>query len=275
MPHTPGPAPQESSIGQIFRILSIPCSAPPSLWVQTAIPELLRGFYSILQPDLKEQYHRTFGQSLVCSLKQEIAEAREAEGKSATKATRFLFTAAEWADMTFWYAFLASIAVEGIADWTSQVYKIEGCIPDPNRNSNTGRDPIGAVFDRGNWDNNAFVWRTDNPDDPEIDPQLVLEPGQRGVLAVHTSGEDLAGISVPLSLRIQNTTTGTIYEEFTPSVVHDGKFEPSQIFRRVKNTSSFEQKWQIRGTCFDELPDGECFPSQGGMCTVHKWNAGH
>lgn len=187
-----------------------PCAESPLLGVSLAFPAILKAAWSIIEPDFKEAYHKVVGQSIYHDIKQSIREAREVDSVVPEKALRAIFKFADVADMATWYAFLGSVAEDGMYEWTSQMLKMNGC---NGSHRGTVLSPwCGGIIVKGIWS--------------ELD--IVISDGHGGsfvgfsggrVRRGHTSNfvfyctpEDLDGKTPDISTRVIIPQTGEILD---------------------------------------------------------------
>src|SRR5690242_2197518 len=138
---------EKSEIGAIKRLLFNPCDAPPSLYVETFLPAALEAFWQIAFPDFKEAFHKISGKSLVCTAKEGLRDALVDAGVEPGRATRFLFRALEWADLSVWYLFLADVAAQGLFNWSTQIWRMSGCKNNRDPRSGPGDRYVSAIGD--------------------------------------------------------------------------------------------------------------------------------
>jgi hypothetical protein len=165
-----------SDVGAILRFISLPCASDPMLYVEAAVPALLKAFWEIASPDPKEVYHKVWGQSFVCSLKQTMVEAREFAGQEPAFYERALFSIAEIVDMAIWYLFLADVGEDALINWGSQIIQLSGCF-DHTHKIKSGPMWLGGIYDAtGPWAISCSV-----VDGSDIVPMAVtIPPGRSG-----------------------------------------------------------------------------------------------
>lgn len=164
------PSKVDKIVGNLEKIFFEPCSTPPTLWVTTGFPALLRAFITIIEPDPKEAYHELLGHSLYHDIKQSIREAHE-EGSLVTDGFRNLvFGLADIVDMSVWYLFLASVGEDFLANWTSQVMRLANCTESKK----------GTIL--GGWVGSSCGW------DTWADTECVVSDGAGGTQVATTNG---------------------------------------------------------------------------------------
>lgn len=257
-------------VGGLTKLYHVPCSVPPSLWLETSIPAIVNAVWTVLSPDLKEAYHIAVGQSLVCSLKSEIREATELGGGELGEATRFLFRAAEWADLAVWWLFLASVGADGFLDWTSMAYELAGCTgPSGAQDSD---NPQGGTTDNTDIENaNGFSWLTNDPFKPAFAMNVFVEPNQSYGLFWSCSGQDVAGNRIPMTVITYELGTGIIIDNYQTQRGKDGKIPPAIAMARGRNNPNEAQiigvlAWGNEATSHHEVfplkpAAAHCFPA--------------
>lgn len=113
-------------IGAVIRLWQMNCLPSPWLLLAFIGPALLKALFSLLPTDNKGSYHFATGESWVCTTKRVMRNAGSADPylqgvKSAA------FEMLELADKTSWYLYIASVAAEFFANWTSGLFKYGPC----------------------------------------------------------------------------------------------------------------------------------------------------
>lgn len=153
------------------------------LWVECAGPALLRAIASIAEPDVKEIYHEFIGKSVVKTAEIELQAAEELAPGYFGKFNRFAIPIARFADMAVWYLFLAGITEEFLADWTTQVWKMSGCIPDPKTTIYEFTGPFFGYIVNEEWQT-CGEWTQVLPYElAPVPPRLYVPPGASASLA--------------------------------------------------------------------------------------------
>lgn len=241
---------EERSIANaITNILFAPCDTPPSLWVATALPAAIEAMWSILSPDPKEMYHMLAGQSLKHTLQEEIEAAHTEKSVFSEGALKKLFKVAEWADMTVWYAFLASVAESGMLNWTTQVSKLSGC-----QNTTKGHIEsswVSSASEANEWTSPPFVF-TDGHGGSYVGQAAVEVPKNKsGIIAVHTTAMAGDGQPVAADTRIIDADDGTVFDVgWGAEVTKDGIVETGRTMTFAQfppdSSRSHYYMWQTR-----------------------------
>lgn len=184
----------------IKRILYLPCDTPPSLWVEAGLPAVIKAIYSIASPDIKEAFHKVVGKSMVCSLKQEINVARQADSAIPEAVKRAVFKVAEWADMLVWYGFLASVALDGMLDWTSQILKFSAC--NGLKAGHIIQGWVDAPISTTDWGETDVVLSTGDGGTIVKPTGVMLKFGETGAVAVHAGCYGESGERLPMQTRV-------------------------------------------------------------------------
>lgn len=224
------------SSGRLARIIVAPCSVPTVVWVESAFPALLKAIYSYESPDPKHVYHMVAGHSLICSLKQEIRNAREAAGAEEGEGLRFLFKLAETVDKAIWWLFLAGLGVDAFIDWTSMAYELAGCRgPD---GSNSSDNPFGGIPDVTHaGDGNGLQWLTGNPETPSFGASVGVRPGHSFTLIWLCNGKDIHSKPAPITAEFRNETIGTVLDQHT-GVLKGDHYEATTVAWQARNENN-------------------------------------
>lgn len=190
-------------VDNITNLLFAPCDDPPSLWVTTGVPALLKAFTTILTPDFKEGYHKLVGQSLYHDWKQSIKDAHEEESVIGDGFRNFVFGMADKVDMASWYMFLAGVAEDGLLDWTSQVYKMANCVGD--RRGHIKGTWICSATVCGQWVGTECVISGGSGGDYVGTTGLIVEKDHNAIIAVHSNPTTWEGTPVAEETRIYDS----------------------------------------------------------------------
>ena len=128
-----------------------PCSPSPYVFLKATFHALGKLGWTLLEPTPKEVIHQSLRKSWLKALKVELKEVEYLEPVGLLKVQEGVLSCFEVFDMAIWYAFLASITNDALADWTSQVYRLEGCKGDPNQLEGYSEHPVAGSFQQGDW----------------------------------------------------------------------------------------------------------------------------
>jgi hypothetical protein len=254
-------------VGALTRIFWIPCSAPASLWIEAAGPALIKAIYSVAEPDLKETYHQTVGQSLVCSIKQSITEAIEDAGGETTASDRFVFKVSEVVDEAIWTMFLAAIGADALIDWTSMVYRLQGCTNVKKWASSS--DPIGGTSGSGQGTSaNGLAWVTSDPSNPRITPNVEVLGNRKWFIAWGCGLADVGGVPVGCTSVLLNSSTNQVLDTHVQNVRPDGKVAKTIVFGSgVSPNDSAVHGYKVICWSQDPCPHNVAFPTHG-FCSI-------
>lgn len=241
----------DNSIGFVKRLYFDKCSPSPAVWVETLPFALMRAAWSLVEPDNKEVYHQLRGKSLQCDLKSAIREAQEASGAEETAADRFVFSAAEFADMTLWYLFLASIGAEGLVDWSTMAMEMSGCLGAKVGNSSTSPDGATTTPTRTGISNGGEWW-TNNPKNPKITASLVVPAGHAFFIGwAARIGDPATRVAIPCTSVMEFTEAGILLDQHVVKEVN-GKIAQNIVFHKGINTTG--RSGTARVTCWGNFP---------------------
>jgi hypothetical protein len=253
-------------VGFVIDLLLDSCQIDPFVLVETGAIAAVEAAWSIISPDIKEGYHQIVGQSLVCTLKQEIRGARSFDSKFWNGAQRNLFKLAEVADLAVWRLFLASVFADGLADWMTMAETIQGCRG--SKSDTSSSLAYGAIPDaNAHYPGNGFDWVTGNPEFPVFPAVTVITPGNIGYIVWCANAEATDHNPVPMISFIEVLETGEQLDRQESVVAPDGKIHP--IIHKVKrfNTGATAETLVVRARAAVGLPTGQAY-FHTGFCAV-------
>lgn len=259
----PAPAPWPPTIvGNVKRILSLPCDTPPSLWVETFVPAALKAIWTVASPDPKELYHKAFGNSLYHDYKQTLRDSEVIPPESESAATRFYFNALDWADLSVWYLFLADAGLDGLMNWTSQVLKQSQCPNKGYAGQGHGNFYFGAIPDDGRWSGLDFSFAEGTDFYPAAPSHIQLRPGHTGIIAARASFHLwLLEEPVACEARVIIQETGLVLDQVNIVDPDVAAQSPTKTFVKYTNntrtTQTLQAQWRWTG---GPVPEGEVFP---------------
>jgi hypothetical protein len=279
-PHVPGNGDKSTNIfdsktiGNIKRILALPCDTPPSIWIETAVPAILGALWDYESFDPRELYHKSQGHSALCEVKGLVKQSHLLPPEHKSNLTKFVFRFFEVFDLITWYTFLLAIAADGVYNWSSGILRMSPC-SDIAQREGSGFAPFGGSFDGGQWGSLDFFM---NPGRyyPATSPGFVLQPGEQCMIAVSCTFQDVFGVPVEGSTRIHVEETGEILDEGESHLVQEplsfGHMSQAltwaQYSHRTGATGTRKVQWQC--THGGVLPDHELFP-KNGFCFIAKF----
>lgn len=198
-------------IGFCLRIVILPCSPKPSVFVETLLPALLKAFVAYEGPDAKHVVHKLTGRSALKSTRLLLNDAIEAipeVGLLDSAATRFVFDLIGVVDVLAWWLFLADIAYDFFIDWSTSIYQVSGCLPEEGRYwERSGDNNCEYTCNQGYL--NACAWTNcDTSDGFKTNAGSIITPpvGQYWNVQWTSEWEAIAGGAVPTNMRVQDVT---------------------------------------------------------------------
>lgn len=247
------------------RLASIPCAIPPMILAATALPAICEAGWSIIEPDRKELYHRAFGRSALCTVKGFEREVNLINSTDARRATRFLFTLGEVADLSLWYWFLFGVASKALMNFASAVYTETGCDPNAKPGSVTGGWYVSAIPDTGVWWTIDYSWVPDDVVGPAGPAVVRIPPGRQGTVFGGADFQAFDGKPVPSSARIIDTNTGVIYDTDRTDPNQDDQPLGTKTWTKQHNHGTDDMILLQQFRCDESgLPLGEAFPTHSG-----------
>lgn len=140
---------RDSFITKITKLLSLPCDAPASMWIEISADAFIRFGWEVLSPDAKEIYHHVVGEPLVHSIRAGIDDLGDSLGQTPSKARRFVGKALGVEDRIIWWYFLFSAAKDAVYDSVSLALRQDPC--DTKDGFGTGTAWISGIHDDGTW----------------------------------------------------------------------------------------------------------------------------
>lgn len=256
-------------VNNIVRLLQLPCSTPPSLWVIFAVPSLVQAIWSYVSPGWKDIFRWSAGYGYQCQIKQGVTAAEQSTNSNIAKAKRAAFQAANYAEQANYWAMVFGVVVEGLIDWTSQVLKYTKCSSNVSPKVGSSNRPFGACFDGGNF-GPSFDWDTAfGVYQPTFTATITVLPGRHWHMAMSATIVDGSLRQVPLSIRIVEDGSFTVLDEDTTTVDEHGRIANAVVFMDGHNTSGITKSYRIQACCPLDLP----FPHEGfvqdGFCTIY------
>lgn len=193
-------------VGGIKRVLALPCSNPVEVYVETLVPAVIGAFYTIIEPDPKEIYHKVTGKSFICDVTTSAEKAYAMTGREANATTRFLFKSAAVYDIATWWFFLADIAAEGLVNWTSMIYNQRECNDKGNPNYGSGPGFSGALNGGLANANNTCAYSAPSKFAPVSPNSITIPKLGSGFIAVNWQYK-LSGQAVATESWIQTSVT--------------------------------------------------------------------
>lgn len=232
-------------IGYIAQLWDGMCGLDPWFAVESGVEAAMHAFFTVLEPDLKEVWHKATGKSAVCTLKTEANDVHEFGSKFDDGLKNFAFTASEVADLAIWRLFLASVSIDGFADWTSQNYIFNAC---SGSRHYTSTKPFGGTADPTNInDANGFDWDCSAG---VFQPTITLQPGHSGFIYWNCSCMAGDGFPVPVISQIYNRNTGFVYREKTSTFDEHGNPRATTQSIRISNAPDATDLLQISLRCW-------------------------
>src|SRR6202012_1287467 len=224
----------EKTVGVIKRIIALNCEDPALVYVEAAVSSALQAWYSVIEPDEKEVYHKVVGKSFVCSIKQAIGEAHEATGENPGNTTRFLFKFGEVFDLAVWYFFLGDVFADGVLNYTSAVYKQSECVNKNNPNYGSGGLFAASLHGDGVYLAADFQYAPGSNFSPVSPTHIFISPGGSGMIAASLQfkrGEAPVGTSS----RIRDFTTNAIHDQDSNAMPDGTSKRPNHVWWKGGN----------------------------------------
>lgn len=257
-------------VGNIQRILALPCNPSPSLWVATLSAAALQAAWDILSPDPKHIYHKLRGGSLLCDIKGGIEDTGLLPPEAENKAKRFFFRTTEWYDRLTWYVFLLDVADDALINWTSNVIKF--ACPDKYQSPfvGVGGAEFGGLDVDARWQTADFYAQEGSVYYPASPSSVDCKPGTPWVLAGHATWSkahlDTKG---KVETRVICEDTGAVFDTDNDET-HTGNFSKTLAFASGKNFTSntlrFSMQWRFVGS---QSEPGTAMLLHGGY--LHKY----
>lgn len=247
----------------ITRMIYAPCDDPPSVWIEAAIPAVLEMIYTIVEPDFKEAYHQIVGKSLVCSMKQAVMDAHEADSSVPDSLRRGVFKLAEMADMAVWYAFLASVGEQALLNWTSQVFKFSKC--NGQRAGHIKGPWLQSAISNDVWTGTECQISDGSGGTIYGSTGITVKPGHSGIVAVHGSAQTLDHNPLGLSARIIVSPTNEILDTDESTWVEGEGTTQTICFAHYQNNANVVHSVSWQGYVHNDLwPHYAIMPDIGG-----------
>lgn len=240
-------------VGGVKRLLVLPCSSPVEVYVETLVPAIIGAFYTLIEPDPKEVYHKVTGKSFICDVTTSAEKAYAMTGREANATTRFLFKSAAVYDIATWWFFLADIAAEGLVNWTSMIYNQRECNNKNDPNYGSGPGFSGALVGGFANANNTCVYTAPSKFAPVSPNGITIGKGGFGFIAVNWQYE-LSGQPVATESWLQ-TDVNDMRLDYDNNANKDGSTSsrPTRTWARFKN--GFDEVVTIRSMNLWQGPD--------------------
>jgi hypothetical protein len=250
-----------SLIGNIKRLLVLPCDVKPSIWADLGIAALCQAVWTAENPDVRALISEVTGSSLLCHTKHVMHSAHGAAPLGDTPASTVYFKGLETADLATWYFFLAGVAKDGLFDWTSQVLRVTKCNMKDYPGQGHGTFWFGAIYADGRWGTLSFQFPANTDFHPAHVSAVDVPAGGSGIVAFSAAFQTLNGIDADASARIVDDDDGTVLAQ---SNVQGGKSIPARHARtfihyrnNTQRTKRIVQEWSCN---LPGAPANEVFP---------------
>jgi len=258
------------AVGNIRRMLVVPCGPEVSVWVELGIEAALVAMWTIEEPDEKEAYHKILGKSLVCSLKTEIRDAHKMSGGEEGPALRFLFRTAELVDKAVWKLFLAAVAADALILWSNMLNKQSGCKTPGNPNYGSGTGYTGALAFGGPWQSMDYFFTAPSRFAPVSPASVVVRPGKNWICADSCGFHDAFNLQVATKARVINETSGDILDQDEQGgFLAESTYRPHVFQKGVNSTGAVQIISAQHIYTGPDVPFHEVFPDQLQMfCNI-------
>lgn len=268
---TPKKYKRPTLLGNIKRILVNQCDIPISAYVEAGVDAVGGMLASIVSPDPKELYHAVRGHSALCDLKGFLNNMEFIPPEEDSFATRYFFRNLEQYDVATWWMFLASVAHEGLINFTSQAIRIDGCGYKENPKSGPGNFYLGAVHDTGEFNEMEFEFPAFSQFYPVFSSQVYAYAGEQFSISGSAKFTDFYNTPVPSASRIVRKSDGMVmdYDECDPYGTKPRK--SSHVwYSGQSQTDTLEQyslEWAYTGGI--PLPTGQAFPNHDAHIYIY------
>lgn len=199
-------------VGKIERLIEMPCAPTPLIAVEAILPATLQLFTSFTKPTWKEELKLTTGGTWLHHMKAYVADAIESDGSVFAGLDRALFQVAEWIDKTSWWFFLASLALDFAANWTSVVLDGTQCQADSTRQQWSSLAALGSL-QPGEQPSTWPTWFGTTPTGLWYFPSAVtIKPGQTARIAWAAKGKTLTGDPAPIAANLVIQPWGAVID---------------------------------------------------------------
>jgi len=221
-------------LGNVKRILTIPCAIPWQVYAETAVPAALGMGYDVLSPDPKELYHRIAGHSALCEFKSVLKDVSWIPPESESKATRFFFQSLETFDKASWYLFLGDVAAEGLLNWTTQIIHQAACAANEKPGFAYGPFWFGAIHADGTWGGLDFQYL-------RADGSIDYAPAEVGCRAGGTCSITASAVfnlwigpQVATSSRVIDVGSGSVLDHDTNGGVDEPPSRSNHVWAKAR-----------------------------------------
>jgi hypothetical protein len=274
MTYSPKPYVAPALIGNLKQLLLLPCTIPPSAYIETGIPEAISMFETLILGQMEHEVKHALGGSLRHQLQTAAAEAQEGTPAFGQGTNKLIFDVSGLAGSAFMYLYFASVVSHGLTRWTSQILKMTKCPGMPSSFTGFSRSPYGAVFGPGQRRNLCFDWINDNPNPlvpPGLVPAVTVGGGRTGLVICSAQAQDINGRPCPLTTSLENLTTGEVLQTSTGAENSNGTYQHSTIMMTLPNPTATIMHYGVYGVTQPNLPTDQAFPRSGYlMCTSYK-----
>lgn len=202
---------QFREVGAIRRVVVMPCSVPPLIYLETFKPALMSVVYSNSAPVWKQYIKAATGKSWLKHIKMYMADAEETLTPIQAHNLEKLYTVAEFLDKSVFYLWVAGMTEEFAYDWASLIREFSPCHKSGDQQIASGANCIGGLPPNGTWIQNPTYFRTSGSGSGLVTGSVFVPPN-------HTY-DMLASVHFPFSqfgtytgaMRVRNSVTGEIY----------------------------------------------------------------
>lgn len=200
--------------GNLKKIFYNPCALSPYVQVEVAAATMMRLFWTYKTPVWKTFVKDVSDESWLCNARSMAHAVEESKPTWQSKLRRFVFKIDAKIDQGMFWWFVASLAEEGLINYTSSLLKGQACSKAHWYHRGQGQQAIGGWpgGDPDRWLEN-IVWRnTDWPDTPQAVSAIQLGPGESGWISGGAWFTTPTNMPLPASSRVIIEETGEVLD---------------------------------------------------------------
>lgn len=263
-----------AAVGAIKRLISIPCAIEPLILAEAFSTALLWVIRSNWEPSWKQEWKwASGGKSWVCNVKEAVGDSAGVHAMEKGSFRRFAFKFAENADKAMRWWWLASMADEGLVDFSTLAIRYSQCNEDDRLFSATGTPWVSAFPLNGEWGTLDW-WLGFQPGGPAHDSEVAVPRGFTGVIYCNVSPVHLIYGPISAQTRIVDITGQRVLDRSASEPDGKGGYLPIINWATMGNDqfTPKRMRWEISSTDDPGWPH-EGFHGKGDSCFLYPLGA--
>jgi hypothetical protein len=211
MSGTHTPRKQFREIGAVRRVVEMPCSVPPLIYIETFRPAVMAVIWSNSAPVWKQYVKAATGKSWLKHVKMYLADAEDELHPKLNKGLEKLYTVAEFLDKSVFYLWVAGMTEEFAYDWASLIHEYTPCHKSGDNQIASGASCIGGLPPNGSWVENPAYIRTAGSGGGLVTASVFVPPNTTYDMLYSVHFPNSTNGTYKGAMRVRSAVTGEIY----------------------------------------------------------------